>query len=171
MVCWRGLMGHWNKCWGCMLTGGPKIGMKCYTICYLLIRKCPNNLWGLPPFNLLYGGKVRWLLDLIRDSWEGDAEAEGEPVTAYVQRFRQELKDMMEMVQSNPRDSPNKRPGMPNILVMPFWSRILGVNTYPCGKNAKLVKGTIWSDRRGNNVHIWKDLTAGSCCHPADACK
>lgn len=49
-------------------------------------RQVPQESTGIDPFDLLNERKVRGPLEL-RDLWKGDTEAEGEPVTEYVQRF------------------------------------------------------------------------------------
>ncbi|CAM5119864.1 unnamed protein product [Eretmochelys imbricata] len=81
-------------------------------------REVPQDSTGLSQFDLLYGRKMRGPLDLIRDLWEGNTEVNEEPVTEYVQRFRKELKDMMEIVKPISKTvSPNKRHGITKILV------------------------------------------------------
>ncbi|XP_065426955.1 uncharacterized protein LOC135976185 [Chrysemys picta bellii] len=72
-------------------------------------REVPQESTGFSPFDLLYGRKVRGPLDLIRDTWEGCNTVREEPVTEYVQRFRRELKDMMEIVQNNLQSSQAKQ--------------------------------------------------------------
>lgn len=90
-----------------MQIKGAKIGMSyCHFCC--MFREVPQESMGFSPFDLLYGRKVRGPLDLITDPWEGNTEIKEEPVAEYVQRFRTELKDMMDMVQTNLKDSQSK---------------------------------------------------------------
>lgn len=52
-------------------------------------------------FDFLYGRKVRGPPDIIREPWEDGTQAKGEPEAEYVQKFREDLKTMMEIVQQN----------------------------------------------------------------------
>ena len=69
---------------------------------YLLFayREVPQESTGFAPFELVYGRRVRGPLDVLKESWTGEAE-EGSPVADYVLRMRQRLQEMTDLVQKN----------------------------------------------------------------------
>ena len=68
---------------------------------YLLFayREVPQASTGFSPFELLYGRKVRGLLDVLKKAWTG-AENQGSGVTQIVE-MRQRMEEMMDQVQVN----------------------------------------------------------------------
>ncbi|KAG6924942.1 hypothetical protein G0U57_016049, partial [Chelydra serpentina] len=74
---------------------------------YLLYayRSVPQESTKFAPFELLYGSQVQEPLDLVRDSWEGNVEEAAQPVAEYVARFKENVQEMMELVQQNLKES------------------------------------------------------------------
>ena len=70
---------------------------------YLLFayREVPQESTGFSPFELLYGRKVRGLLDVLRETWTGETQEEGVPVAACVVQMRERLEKMAELVREN----------------------------------------------------------------------
>lgn len=69
---------------------------------YLLFayREVPQASTGFSPFELLYGRKVRGPLDLIYESWTGEA-AEDENMVKYILDMRHNLSNMAEIAKEN----------------------------------------------------------------------
>ena len=63
-------------------------------------REVPQASTGFSPFELLYGRKVRGLLDVLREVWEEPTKG-GENVIIYMLAMRNRLGSMTEMVQEN----------------------------------------------------------------------
>ena len=69
---------------------------------YLLFayREVPQETTGFSPFELLYGRRVRGPLDVLKESWTGEAEGR-EVVASQVLEMRERLQEMMGLVQIN----------------------------------------------------------------------
>ena len=64
-------------------------------------REVPQASTGFSPFQLLYGRHVRGPLDIVREIWEGDQEAEPTNVLTYVLKMHDCLMSMTNLVQAN----------------------------------------------------------------------
>ncbi|XP_069370624.1 uncharacterized protein [Paralichthys olivaceus] len=66
---------------------------------YLLFsyREVPQASTGFSPFELLYGREVRGPLDILRESWEGDAPHQPVNIVSYVLRMREKLEQLSSM--------------------------------------------------------------------------
>ena len=66
---------------------------------YLLFsyREVPQASTGFSPFELLYGREVRGRLDILRESWEGDASHQPTNLAGYVIKMREKLDQLSSM--------------------------------------------------------------------------
>ena len=69
---------------------------------YLLFayREVPQESTGFSPFELLYGRRVRGPLDILKESWTGEAQEET-PIAQYIAKMRTNLKEMADIVDVN----------------------------------------------------------------------
>ena len=69
---------------------------------YLLFayREVPQESTGFSPFELLYGRRVRGPLDILKESWTGEAQEET-PIAQYIVKMRTNLKEMADIVDVN----------------------------------------------------------------------
>lgn len=67
---------------------------------YCTYWEAPQESTGFSPFELLYGHRVRGPLDVLREGWTKEA-SKGVPVAAHVVEMREQLQEMMEVVQEN----------------------------------------------------------------------
>ena len=77
---------------------------------YLLFayREVPQESTGFSPFELLYGRRVRGPLDILRESWTGESEAEV-PVAAYVVEMRDRLQEMSALVRDTAQQAQRRQ--------------------------------------------------------------
>lgn len=75
-------------------------GMNIYPTFYLPTVKFPRSPLEFPPFEMLFGWRVRGLLDIVKETWIGEME-KAVPVVACVVEMQDHLQQITNLVWIN----------------------------------------------------------------------